>query len=68
VPGGYALKCLDGNKLNTDPGNWEAVPRALLPRLNGKSGRNYDRAPDELKPTIMAVAKLEQRVRERGQG
>lgn len=65
VPEGMALKCLDGDKLNTDPGNWEAVPRGLLPRLNGKSGRNYDEAPAELKPTIMAVAKLEHRAREK---
>jgi hypothetical protein len=34
-----ALKCLDGNKQNTDPSNWEAVPRALLPRLAG--GNRY---------------------------
>jgi hypothetical protein len=41
------------------------VPRALLPRLNGRFGRGYDEAPEELKPTIMAVAKLEHSVRER---
>lgn len=63
VPKGMALKCL-GDRTNTDPSNWELVPRALLPRLNGRSGRAYDHAPQELKPTIMAVAKLEQRVRE----
>lgn len=56
---GLALKSLDGDKRNTDPSNWTPVPRALLPRLNGKSGRDYDHAPAELKPTIMAVAKLE---------
>jgi hypothetical protein len=67
VPDGHVLKCLDGNKLNTDPANWEAVPRGLLPRLNGKSGRNYDRAPAELKPTIMAVARLEHTARNRRQ-
>jgi hypothetical protein len=59
VPAGMALKCLDGNKQHTDPSNWDLVPRALLPRLNGKSGRAYDQAPNELKPTILAVAKLE---------
>lgn len=68
IPAGMALKCLDGNRQNTDPANWEAVPRALLPRLNGKFGRNYDVAPAELKPTIMAVAKLEHQVRERRRG
>ncbi|MFD2855379.1 HNH endonuclease [Seohaeicola zhoushanensis] len=63
LPKGYALKCLDGDKLNTDPANWEAI-RALLPRLNGRFGRNYDTAPAELKPTIMTITKLEHRARE----
>jgi hypothetical protein len=65
VPEGMALKCL-GDKSNTDPSNWALVSRALLPRLNGRFGRGYDYAPAELKPTILAVAKLEQQVRERG--
>lgn len=64
VPEGHALKCLDGDRQNTDPTNWAAVPRALLPRLNGKSGRNYDTAEPEVKPAIMAVARLEQRAAE----
>lgn len=68
VPEGMVLKCKDGNRLNTDLSNWELVPRGLLPRLNGKSGRGYDAAPPELKPTIMAVAKLEHRLRERPAG
>ncbi|CAH2399170.1 hypothetical protein MES4922_210132 [Mesorhizobium ventifaucium] len=61
VPEGMVLKCL-GEKSNSDPSNWELVPIGLLPRLNGKSNRGYDRAPAELKPTIMAVAKLEHAV------
>jgi hypothetical protein len=64
LPAGMALKC-KGGKLNTNPSNWEAVPRALLPRLNGRYGRGYDAAPVELKPTIMAVVKLEHQLRER---
>jgi hypothetical protein len=68
VPKGMALKCLDGDKTNCDPSNWEAVPKGLLPRLNGKSRRGYDQAPAELKPTILAVAKLEHRLREIGKG
>lgn len=64
IPEGHVLKCLDGDKTNCDPSNWEAVPQGLLPRLNGKSGRNYDHAPAELKPTILAIAKLEHKVRE----
>lgn len=67
LPAGMVLKC-KGDRLNTDPSNWELVPRALLPRLNG--GRNktrlpYDAAPEEIRPTIMAVAKLEHQIRER---
>ncbi|MFD1913835.1 HNH endonuclease [Halodurantibacterium flavum] len=64
LPKGHALKCLDGDKTNTDPSNWEAIPRALLPRLNGRFGRGYDHAPPELKPTIMAIAKLAQKAQD----
>ena len=59
VPDGYRLKCLDGDRANTDPSNWEAIPMALGPRLNGAYGMGYDKAEAELKPTIMAIAKLE---------
>ena len=66
VPDGYALKCL-GDRLNTDPANWELVPRALLPRLAGgnryKRVLAYDDAPDELKPTVLAVAKVQHAAR-----
>lgn len=68
VPEGHRLKCLDGNKLNTDPSNWEAIPTALAPRLNGRFGRGYDTAPAELKPTILAIAKLEHKAREATRG
>lgn len=64
VPDGHALKCLDGDKLNCDPSNWEAVPRGVLARLNGgrfKRTLAYDEAPAELKPTVMALAKLRHR-------
>lgn len=64
LPEGYALKCLGDDKTNCDPSNWEAIPRALLPRLNGRFGRGYDAAPAEVKPTILAIAKLEHAVRE----
>lgn len=63
IPEGFALKCMDGNKLNTDPANWELVPRAILPRLNGRYGRGFDAAPEELRPTILAVSKLEHAAR-----
>jgi hypothetical protein len=68
LPEGMALKCLDGNRLNTDPSNWELVPRAVLPRLNGGRFKNriaYDQAHPDVKPVVMAIAKLEQRASER---
>lgn len=68
VPEGHCLKCLDGNKLNTDPSNWEAIPRGLLPRLNGgKASRTiaYDSAPAELKPAILTVAKIDHAIKQK---
>lgn len=59
VPAGMRLKSLDGDRTNTDPSNWLAIPMALGPRLNGRFGRGYDQAPAELKPLIMATAQLE---------
>ncbi|MGX1196365.1 HNH endonuclease signature motif containing protein [Parvibaculum sp. MBR-TMA-1.3b-4.2] len=65
VPEGMVLKCLDGDKSNSDPSNWELIDRALLPRLNGRFGRDYDNAPAELKPLILATAKLEHAARQK---
>lgn len=64
VPEGYCLKCLDGNRLNTDPSNWEAIPRAVLPHLSARFGMRYDEAEPQVKPTIMAVAKLKHAAKE----
>jgi len=64
VPKGMALKC-KGDPANADPSNWELVSRGVLPRLNALKGRNYDAAPAEVKPAMMAIAKLEQQVFER---
>ncbi|MGV8987624.1 MAG: HNH endonuclease [Cypionkella sp.] len=63
VPEGMRLKCLDGDRANTDPSNWRAIPAAMAPRLNGIHGRGYDTAPAELKPTIMAITELEHAAR-----
>ena len=64
VPEGHVLKCLDGDKTNCDPANWQAIPQGMLPRLNGRwSGLKYDDAPTELKPAVMAVAKLDHAAR-----
>lgn len=67
VPKGIALKCL-GERVNTEPANWTLIPRAILPRLNGGRGKKhvaYDDAPAELKPAILAVAKLDHGIREK---
>ncbi|HRN83269.1 MAG TPA: HNH endonuclease [Hyphomicrobium sp.] len=58
LPAGMCLKCVDGNRLNTDPSNWTAIPRAMIPHLGGRYGLDYDAAEAELKPTIMALARL----------
>lgn len=66
IPGDMVLKC-KGDRLNSDPSNWELVPRAILPRLNGQKGTRlaYDAAPGEIRPTILAIAKLEHQVRKK---
>jgi len=65
VPKGMALKNLDGDRTNTDPSNFDLIPRSLLPRLNGghhgRGGKTlvaYDEAPPELRPAILTTAKL----------
>jgi hypothetical protein len=65
IPEGHCLKCL-GDKTNTDPSNWKLIPRAMLPALAGGHRKNrpgYDGAADELKPTLMALAEIEDRAR-----
>lgn len=64
VPDNHCLKSLDGDRTNTDPSNWTCINKAMLPRLAGKWATPYDDAPAELKPTILAVAKLDQINRE----
>lgn len=59
IPEGHCLKCLDGNRLNTDPSNWALLPRAALGILNRAwNGVRYDEAPPELRPTLIAIAQL----------
>jgi hypothetical protein len=66
VPEGHCLKCIDGDKTNTNPANWLAVPRAILPRLNGgRWGRlSYGEADAQLRPSVLAVAQLQHAARE----
>lgn len=59
VPTGHCLKSKDGNKLNTDPSNWELISRATLAALNQRHNPlDFNTAPAELKPAILAIAKL----------
>jgi hypothetical protein len=58
LPEGHCLKCKDGNRQNTDPSNWEAIPRALLPALGARARLKYDQAEPEVRPALLAVAKL----------
>lgn len=59
IPDNHCLKCLDGDKTNTSPENWELIHREMLPRLSGRFGRGYEQAEPEVKPLIMNVTKLE---------
>ena len=68
LPRGHCLKCIDGDRTNTDPNNWVAIPRALLPRLAGRWHIPYDSAPPDLKPTLLAIARLEQAARDKRAG
>ncbi|WP_235512543.1 HNH endonuclease [Sphingomonas sp. Leaf17] len=67
IPEGYALKCLNGDRLDTSPANWSPVSRGVLARLNGGRHRKtlaYDDASPELRPAVMALAKIRQRASE----
>lgn len=58
IPAGMCLKCLDSNRQNTDPDNWVAIPRGLQPFLNGHRGHKYEGMANELKPAVLALARL----------
>lgn len=68
LPRGMVLKCLDGDIRNTDPANWEAIPRALLPRLAGGNRHHrklaYADAAPEVRPALIGIAKVEYRARQ----
>ena len=71
VPEGMCLKAIDGNRQNTDPDNWVLIPRGVLPRLNGGKATRimaYDTAPDDLKPALLTLARVEQKASELRKG
>lgn len=62
IPKGKTLKFKDGNKKNCALGNLVLIDRSILPALNR---RGYDNAPDECKPLILNVCRLQQTIGER---
>jgi hypothetical protein len=56
VPEGMIVAFRDSDKLNIEPENLMLISRAELLRLN-KNG--YKDTPDELKPSVLALSKLE---------
>lgn len=61
VPKGHFLKCMDGNKANTDPLNWTCLSRAVQTYMNGghaSHGINFEKASPEVRASIIALAKL----------
>jgi len=64
LPKGMALKCLDGDKTNCEPKNWQAVTRGALARLNGRWSKPLDEYEVETRPTIIAIAELQQTAKE----
>ena len=56
VPDGYVVIFRDGNKLHIDLSNLMLVTRAELLGLNKHGYKEY---PEELKPSVMALSKLE---------
>jgi len=67
IPAGHCLKCRDADRSNTDPSNWQLIPRALLPRLNGgraKTHLAHDEAAPELRPALIAIAQVDHAVRQ----
>ena len=56
IPPGMVIRFLDGDKQNVDPGNLVMITKAEHVHL---SRRGYSAAPDEIKPTLFNLSKLE---------
>lgn len=63
LPDGHVLKCLDGDRLNTAPSNWEMISRAVLARRNKRFAGT--RLPPELERTALVIAQLDDRLGKR---
>lgn len=62
VPPGMVVAFSDGNNLNCTIENLMLISRAELLSLNQ---HNYKETPDKLKPSVLAVARLEVKIRKR---
>lgn len=58
LPKDHCLKCKSENRADTNPSNWELIPRGVLPFLNGHRGHHYKQVSDEAKPVVITLAKL----------
>ncbi|MGD9850124.1 MAG: HNH endonuclease signature motif containing protein [Nitrospirales bacterium] len=65
VPTGMCLKCLDGNRTNTDPANWEAVPRGVNALLNGRWSLGLNKVAPAARPAVVTLAKLKYTAKQR---
>lgn len=62
LPAGHCLKCLDGNKANTQPSNWDCLSRGEMQMLNSRWRKyDYDQLDPEVKAAALAAAKLKYR-------
>jgi HNH endonuclease len=57
LPEGLELNCIDGNKANSDPSNWEPVSRSVITRISRLQTAIGD--DPELRPAIRNLAKLQ---------
>ncbi|MGZ5053503.1 MAG: HNH endonuclease signature motif containing protein, partial [Methylobacter sp.] len=55
-PKGTAIVFLDGDRLNFDPDNLQLLTRRELLQMNRNK---YSQAPAELKPSVLAVSRLQ---------
>ena len=59
IPAGYVVSFRDGNRENFSPDNLMLLSRAELIKLNQN---NYREMPDDLKPSVFALSKLQAHV------
>ena len=58
LPESHCLRCLDGNKLNTNPGNWK-----LTSRLENMYLNSIHEYPKEIIPSIVLISKINNKLK-----